>query len=151
MQELSDRAAVLQDAAKIQVGFGAGEIVHADGNGAAGRRLPRSSLYRNREDEDASQRDLFHCRTPIVSDETCSTSGSFHALSNSALVGAYSRNISSNLRAGSVGTQFDSLPAGAFGPKYRSTEPFAFFCTSALFDARLARLTFLISAWVCRS
>src|SRR4029077_5386471 len=95
--------------------------------------------------------DLFHCRVPIVSDETCSTSGSFHAFSNSALVGAYSRNISSNLRAGSVGTQFDSLPAGAFGPKYRSTEPFAFFCTSALFDARLARSTFLIRAWVCRS
>src|SRR5262245_29486356 len=45
-----------------------------------------------------------------------STSGSTHVFSNSALVGAYARNINSNLRAGSVGSQFASFPAGAFGP-----------------------------------
>jgi hypothetical protein len=44
-----------------------------------------------------------------------STSGSFLALSNSALVGRYKRNISSNCRAGSVGMKFDSLPVGASG------------------------------------
>lgn len=46
-----------------------------------------------------------------------STSVSFHSFSKNALVGPYSRTMSSNSRAGSVGTQFDSLPAGAFGPK----------------------------------
>lgn len=48
---------------------------------------------------------------------TFSTSGSTHVLSNSAFVGAYRRNISSNLRAGSVGIHLLSSPAGAFGPK----------------------------------
>jgi hypothetical protein len=43
MQEFSDGAAVLQDAAEIQVGFGAGEVVDGDRDGVGGRRL-RSRL-----------------------------------------------------------------------------------------------------------
>jgi hypothetical protein len=36
-----------------------------------------------------------------------------------------------------VGTQFDSLPAGALGPKYTSTDPSAFFCRPGLSEERL--------------
>jgi len=61
------------------------------------------------------------------------------------------RNMSSNCRFESVGIQFDSLPAGAFGPNQMSTEPSAFCWSSAPLDARLARLTPLVNACVCRS
>jgi hypothetical protein len=52
---------------------------------------------------------------------------------------------------GIIGTQFDSLPAGAFGPNQMSTDPSMFFFTSEALEARLARSTPLISAWVSRS
>src|SRR5262249_46570271 len=39
-------------------------------------------------------------------------------------------------RTGSVGTQFDSPDAGGVGPKKRSTEPSAFFCSPGVCDER---------------
>src|SRR5579871_5863781 len=56
-----------------------------------------------------------HLRSPYCT-TTFSRSGSAHALSKNSFFGPYRRNISSNLRAGSVGIQFDSWPAGAFAP-----------------------------------
>src|SRR5262249_37243531 len=87
----------------------------------------------------------------LLQDFAFSTSGNVHALSNKALVGPYSRNMSSKRRSGAVGTQFASLPSGAFGPNHTSTEPPAFFFRSAALEARLARSMPLISACVSRS
>lgn len=46
-----------------------------------------------------------------------SMSGSFQVLSNRGFSGPYRRNRTSNLPSALLGTQFDSLAAGAFGPK----------------------------------
>lgn len=46
-----------------------------------------------------------------------SMSGSCQVLSDSGWSGLYKRNSTSNRPQGRVSTQFDSLPAGPFGPK----------------------------------
>ena len=48
----------------------------------------RRTLRRAKQRQSNNCRYLFHCRTPIVCDETCSTSESTQLFSNSALVGA---------------------------------------------------------------
>ena len=59
--------------------------------------------------------------------------------------GPYSRKSVYQALPGTVWIQFDSLPAGAFGPKYRSTEPFALTASASLVvlaGEGLARLQF---------
>src|SRR6185369_2863841 len=68
--------------------------------------------------------------SPLVRDQILSTSGSFQVFSNNAFCGPYRRKSTSNFSEEPVSIQLDSLPAGAFGPKYKSTEPSAFVCTA---------------------
>jgi len=81
---------------------------------------------------------------------TSSTSGNVQVLSKNAFSGPYRRKTISKSWP-FVGTQFDSLPAVAVGPKNTSSEPSAFCCTPALFDARLECDVSRISACVLRS
>jgi hypothetical protein len=50
-----------------------------------------------------------------------------------------------------VGTQFDSFPTGAFGPKKMSVAPSEFFCSPGVTDEALDEGISRINAWVARS
>src|SRR5262249_39782763 len=71
--------------------------------------------------------------------DTSSMSGSRHVLSNSGGWGPYSRNRTSNLPSGCVGTQLDSPTPGGAGPKSTSTDPSALGCTAWSLEAQLSR------------
>ena len=59
--------------------------------------------------------------------------------------GPYRRRIMNQVWPGTVYTQFDSLPAGALGPKNTSTEPSPFVCRSLFWLLTLGNCWFVCS------